>query len=181
MSTACMTLAYIETMKAVSLTGSEKPDSMMAARLIVEIARRGERDPDRLCNAVLILMNTERQARRQIVVPPASERALDWLARITLSRAREPVELFPAASDAPICRVDQITIMNGWLTCVRDSFASRTSPIGGFFDNAFGQWRRGALSAPVERAPIVSARQVKVPSIRKHRVCSKPQPRHWKT
>ena len=76
-STACMTLAYIETMKAVSLTGAEKPDSMMAARLIVEMARRGERDPDRLCNAVLILLNTERQAGRQIVVPPASERVLD--------------------------------------------------------------------------------------------------------
>jgi len=58
-SIACMTLAYIETMKAVSLTGTEKLDSMTAARLIVEIARRGERDPDRLCNAVLILMNAK--------------------------------------------------------------------------------------------------------------------------
>jgi hypothetical protein len=69
-STACMTLAFIETMKAVSLTDAEKPDSMMAARLIVEMARQGERDPDRLCNAVLILMNEERRTRRQIVMPP---------------------------------------------------------------------------------------------------------------
>jgi hypothetical protein len=62
-SMACMTLAYIETMKAVSLTGTEKPDGMTAARLIVEIAGRGERDPDRLCNAVLISMNAEGQTR----------------------------------------------------------------------------------------------------------------------
>jgi hypothetical protein len=65
-----MTLAFIETMKAVSLTGAEKPDGMTAARLIVEMARRGERDPDRLCNAVLILMNEERRTRQQIVVAP---------------------------------------------------------------------------------------------------------------
>jgi len=65
-----MTLAFIETMKAVSLTDAEKPDSMMAARLIVEIAGRGERDPDRLCNAVLILMNEERRTRGQIAMPP---------------------------------------------------------------------------------------------------------------
>jgi hypothetical protein len=69
-STACMTLAFIETMKAVSLTGAEKPDSMTAARLIVEIAGRGERDPDRLCNTVLILMNSEMQTPRQFLSPP---------------------------------------------------------------------------------------------------------------
>jgi hypothetical protein len=63
-SIACMTLAFTETMKAVSLTGAEKPDSMTAARLIIEIAEQGERDPDRLCNAVLILMNREMQNRR---------------------------------------------------------------------------------------------------------------------
>ena len=75
-STACMTLAFIETMKAVSLTDAEKPDSMMAARLIVEIAGRGERDPDRLCNAVLILMNEERRTRQQNCYAPAqSDRA----------------------------------------------------------------------------------------------------------
>jgi hypothetical protein len=72
-SIACMTLAFIETMKAVSLTGPEKPDSMTAARLIVEIAGRGERDPDRLCNAVLILMNAMDKTRRQIAAPHASE------------------------------------------------------------------------------------------------------------
>jgi hypothetical protein len=76
-STACMTLAYIETMKAVSLTGTEKPDSMTAARLIIEIARRGERDPDRLCNAVLILMNTERQQDNKLLFPRAGEQVLD--------------------------------------------------------------------------------------------------------
>jgi hypothetical protein len=69
-SIACMTLVFIETMKAVSLTGAEKPHGMTAARLIVEMARRGERDPDRLCNAVLILMNEERRTRQQIVVAP---------------------------------------------------------------------------------------------------------------
>jgi len=76
-STACMTLAFIETMKAASVTGSEKPDSMTAARLIVEIAGRGERDPDRLCNAVLILMNAERQTGPQIAIPPAGEGLFD--------------------------------------------------------------------------------------------------------
>jgi hypothetical protein len=76
-STACMTLAFIETMKAVSLTGAEKPDSMMAARLIVEIARRGERDPDRLCNSVLILMNSEMRTRQQLLSPLANRGPVD--------------------------------------------------------------------------------------------------------
>jgi hypothetical protein len=76
-STACMTLAFIETMKAVSLTGGNKPDGMTAARLIVEIAGRGERDPDRLCNAVLIIMNAEEQTRQQIDICHAGEGSFD--------------------------------------------------------------------------------------------------------
>jgi hypothetical protein len=51
-------------MKTVSLIGAEKPDSMTAARLIVEIVGRRERDPDRLCNAVLILMKSEKRTRQ---------------------------------------------------------------------------------------------------------------------
>ena len=58
-----MTLAFIETMKAVSLTGDEKPDSATVARLIVDLAKQGELDPDRLCNAVLILLNAQSAAR----------------------------------------------------------------------------------------------------------------------
>jgi hypothetical protein len=58
-ATACMTLAFIETMKAVSTTGTEKPDESTAAKLIVHFARQGERDPDRLSNAVLILLNAK--------------------------------------------------------------------------------------------------------------------------
>ena len=39
-----MTLAFVETMKAVSLTGDEKPDSATVARLIVDLAKQGELD-----------------------------------------------------------------------------------------------------------------------------------------
>ena len=39
-----MTLAFVETMKAVSLTGDEKPDSAAVARLIVDLAKQGELD-----------------------------------------------------------------------------------------------------------------------------------------
>jgi hypothetical protein len=59
---ACMTLAYDEIMKAVSLTGTEMPESMTVARLIVACATKGERDPDRLCNSVLSLLNAKDQA-----------------------------------------------------------------------------------------------------------------------
>jgi hypothetical protein len=62
-SIACMTLALIETMKGVSLTGDEKPDSATVARLIVDLAKQGELDPDRLCNAVLIRLNAQSAAR----------------------------------------------------------------------------------------------------------------------
>jgi len=47
----------------VSLTGDEKPDSATVARLIVDLAKQGELDPDRLCNAVLILLNAQSAAR----------------------------------------------------------------------------------------------------------------------
>ena len=39
-----MTLAFVETMKAVSLAGDEKPDSATVARLIVDLAKQGELD-----------------------------------------------------------------------------------------------------------------------------------------
>lgn len=45
-----MTRAYDEIMHAVSLTGTEMPESTTVARLIVD----WERDPDRLCNSVLV-------------------------------------------------------------------------------------------------------------------------------
>jgi hypothetical protein len=53
---ACMLRAYAEIMKAVSLT---------AARLVFDLARQGERDPYRLCNAVLMLLNAKEQKRSQ--------------------------------------------------------------------------------------------------------------------
>ena len=68
--TKCMTLAFVETMKAVNVTGTSEPDSATVARLIVEVARRGERDLDRLCNAVLILMNANGQPVNKIAYPP---------------------------------------------------------------------------------------------------------------
>jgi hypothetical protein len=66
---ACMTLAYNEVMTAVSSTGAEMPESMTVARLIVESATRGERDPDRLCNSVLSLLNAKDQtANREAIL-----------------------------------------------------------------------------------------------------------------
>jgi hypothetical protein len=66
---ACMTIAYVETMKAVSFTGAQRPESMTVARLVIDLTREGERDPDRLCNRVLRLLNAEEQVQRQISVP----------------------------------------------------------------------------------------------------------------
>jgi len=60
---ACMTLAYNEIMNAASLTGAEMPESMTVARLIVDLAIQGERDPDRLCDRVLSLLNTRDQSQ----------------------------------------------------------------------------------------------------------------------
>jgi len=60
---ACMALAYNEIMKAVSLSRNEIPKSMTVAQLIVEFATRGERDPDRLCNSVLDLLNVKDEAQ----------------------------------------------------------------------------------------------------------------------
>jgi hypothetical protein len=59
---ACMTLAYNEIMKTVSSAGAKMPGSMTVARLIVVLATQGERDPDRLCNSVLGLLNADDQA-----------------------------------------------------------------------------------------------------------------------
>jgi hypothetical protein len=63
----CMTLAYIETMKAVGIAGTERQslDSMTTARLVVELAKQGERDPDRLCISVLKLLNAKDQTQPQ--------------------------------------------------------------------------------------------------------------------
>jgi hypothetical protein len=61
-ASACMTVAYIEIMKAVSLNSDGRPDRMTVASLIVDLANQGERDPDRLCNAVLILLNAQATA-----------------------------------------------------------------------------------------------------------------------
>jgi hypothetical protein len=60
---ACMTLAYNEIMKAVSLTRAEMPESIAVARLIVDLATQGERDPDRLCDSVLSLLNARNQSQ----------------------------------------------------------------------------------------------------------------------
>jgi hypothetical protein len=57
-----MILAYDEIMKTVSLAGAQMPGSMTVARLIVVLATQGERDPDRLCNSVLGLLNADDQA-----------------------------------------------------------------------------------------------------------------------
>jgi hypothetical protein len=59
---AYMTLAYDEIMKTVSLAGAQMPGSMTVARLIVVLATQGDRDPDRLCNSVLGLLNADDQA-----------------------------------------------------------------------------------------------------------------------
>jgi hypothetical protein len=45
------------------LTGDEKPDSATVARLIVDPAKQGELDSDRLCNTVSILLNAQSAAR----------------------------------------------------------------------------------------------------------------------
>jgi hypothetical protein len=58
---ARMALAYDEIMKSVSVAGTERPESMTVARLIVERAMQGERDPDRLCNSVLSVLNAKDQ------------------------------------------------------------------------------------------------------------------------
>jgi hypothetical protein len=56
-----MALAYDEIMTTVSVTGTERPESMTVTRLIVERATQGERDPDRLCNSVLSVLNAKDQ------------------------------------------------------------------------------------------------------------------------
>jgi hypothetical protein len=58
---ACMALAFDEIMKAISVTGTERPESLIVARLIVECAAPGECDADRLCNSVLSLLNAKDQ------------------------------------------------------------------------------------------------------------------------
>jgi hypothetical protein len=71
-----MTLAYIVTMKAIGLSSDEPPDSVTAARLIVDLANQSERDPDRLCNAVLMLLMVKQQAKMKIALLLTA--ALTW-------------------------------------------------------------------------------------------------------
>jgi len=51
--------AFDETLRALNLTDSERPIRMMVAKLIIEFAQQGERDPDRL--RVLVLKTLRSQ------------------------------------------------------------------------------------------------------------------------
>jgi hypothetical protein len=74
-ATTCMVRAYTDAMKAVSLT---------VAKLVVDLAEYGERDPDRLCSAVLILLNANAITERRSLRDLSS-------ARISVSQSRDAI------------------------------------------------------------------------------------------
>jgi hypothetical protein len=45
--------AFDDTLRALNLTDRERPLTMMVAKLIIEFAKEGERDPDRLRDLVM--------------------------------------------------------------------------------------------------------------------------------
>lgn len=74
---ACMTVAYKEVMNVAKITGAETSECMKVARLIVELVKDGERDPDQICNSVLRLLNVKEQARPRNPSPHGHPRPLD--------------------------------------------------------------------------------------------------------
>ena len=51
--TKALSAAFEETLSALSLVDREDPITMFVARLIVDLAKEGERDPARLCDLAL--------------------------------------------------------------------------------------------------------------------------------
>jgi hypothetical protein len=51
--------AFDDTVRALNLTDRERPLRMMVAKLIIEFAKEGERDPDRLCDLVVKSLRSE--------------------------------------------------------------------------------------------------------------------------
>jgi hypothetical protein len=51
--------AFDDTLRALNLTDRERPLTMMVAKLIIEFAKKGERDPDRLRDLVLKALRRE--------------------------------------------------------------------------------------------------------------------------
>ena len=50
---------YDDTLRALNLTDRERPLTMMVAKLIIEFAKEGERDPDRLRDLVMNSLRPE--------------------------------------------------------------------------------------------------------------------------
>jgi hypothetical protein len=98
-----MTLAFVETMKAVSLTGDEKPDSAAVARLIVDLAKEGELDHSGHRPAVAKVLDltedwTEQGGGHRSWVSDRGKRMSSVGARPTLTGLR------PCSSASPIAR-----------------------------------------------------------------------------
>jgi hypothetical protein len=51
--------AFDDTVRALNLTDRERPLTMMVAKLIIEFAKEGERDPDRLRDLVVKSLRSE--------------------------------------------------------------------------------------------------------------------------
>jgi hypothetical protein len=51
--------AFDDTVRALDLTARDRPLTMMVAKLIIEFAKEGERDPDRLRDLVVKSLRSE--------------------------------------------------------------------------------------------------------------------------
>jgi hypothetical protein len=51
--------AFDDTVRALNLTDRERPLTLMVAKLIIEFAKEGERDPDRLRDLVVKSLRSE--------------------------------------------------------------------------------------------------------------------------
>ena len=127
-SIACMTLAFVETMKAVSLTGDEKPDSATVARLIVDLAKQGELDHSGHRPGVAKVLDltedwTEQGGGHRSWVSDRGKRMSSVGARPTLTGLR------PCSSASPIARDRDID----WKFLRRTGSGDSRLALGAFF------------------------------------------------